>query len=275
MEQLIPVITINWNGIEDTLECVEALLNQTYSNFQIHLIDNNSKQSDQDILHEKFANEPKVSLYFNEENLGFTGATNKILQEVILPQDYRYVALLNNDAMADKDWLKQLVRMAEEEQVDMVSTKMINYYVRDLIDNTGHFMLNTGEVMPHGFGDPIERHNKARDNFGACAGATLYSVKMLKKIGCFDDFFTTGYEDAELGVRALITGYKLRFQPEAIAYHKMSASINKVRNLDYMVYIQESIFFSYLKLMPKPVIILNIGFIIFRRLYYCSYSPFL
>jgi GT2 family glycosyltransferase len=168
--------------------------------------------------------------------------------------------------MADKDWLKQLVRMAEEEQVDMVSTKMINYYVRDLIDNTGHFMLNTGEVMPHGFGDPIERHNKARDNFGACAGATLYSVKMLKKIGCFDDFFTTGYEDAELGVRALITGYKLRFQPEAIAYHKMSASINKVRNLDYMVYIQESIFFSYLKLMPKPVIILNIGFIIFRTL---------
>lgn len=99
---------------------------------------------------------------------------------------------------------------------------------------------------------------------GACAGAALYSTHMLKDIGLFDPYFDTGYEDAELGVRANVLGYDSYLAPDAIVYHKISRSVAKIRDFDYVLKTQLNIFYSYFKLMPWPVILLNLPFIIFK-----------
>lgn len=267
MSTTIPIIIVNWNGINDTLLCIRKVLKMSYTNFHVFLIDNGSHQNEVEELKAHFLDNEKITLVLNEDNLGFTRATNKVLKSKILTGNYDYVAMLNNDAFPEKDWLENILKAAKETNADMVSSMLINHAVPTLIDNTGHFMLNTGEVIPDGFGQRVALHNKRKKNAGACAGAALYNVKMLQKIGIFDEYFHTGYEDAEFGIRALITGHTLIYEPTAVAYHKMSASVNKIRSEDYMVKIQSSIFYTYLKLMPLPVILINLPFIVFRTIF--------
>ena len=87
---------------------------------------------------------------------------------------------------------------------------------------------------------------------------------MLREIGIFDEYFDTGYEDAELGVRATVLGYKCIFEPTAIVYHKISQSINKIRNYEYLLKIQLNIFYTYFKLMPSLVLLINIPSFLFK-----------
>lgn len=268
MSSTIPIIILNWNGIEDTLECINSLSEQKYLNFYIYLVDNGSDEENVRLLKKYFAHHPKIRLIFNESNLGFAKGNNAILRRLIAPDhDFRYIALLNNDTEVDSEWLQELVRCAEETGAGMVSSKMINYFDRKLMDNAGHKMLNTAEIIPIGHLEPVESFSERFENMGPCAGAALYSVEMLRQIGVFDRYFETGYEDAELGVRGVVLGYKSVFEPKAIVYHKISRSVNKVLNYNYLLKIQLNIFYSYFKLIPYPALLVSLPFVLFK---YCS-----
>lgn len=258
MQSTIPIIILNWNGLSDTLECMEALEQQTYSNWLAYLVDNGSSGNDAQVLQEKFGQHPKVKLVLNTENLGFTRGNNAVLRQLIQPEnDYPYIALLNNDTKVSPQWLQELINAARQENAAIVSSKMINYFNPKQMDNAGHRMLNTGEILPVGHAELIEKHNKIVENMGACAGAALYSVPMLRKIGIFDEYFKTGYEDAEIGMRAFVTGHRAIFAPKAEILHKVSQSINKIRDYEYTLKIQMDIFYTYLKLFPLPVLLIN------------------
>lgn len=253
----IPIIIINWNGISDTKECIESLELQSYKSFHIYLIDNDSSEDEKISLKNLYAEHPKVKLIMNNENLGFTRGTNRVLEK-LLQEQYEYVVMLNNDTYAHTDWLKNLVSSAIDNNADIVSSKMIDYYDRTIMDNAGHYMLNTGELLSVGHQKPIENYNVSKQNFGACGGAALYSSSLLNAIGIFDEYFDTGYEDAELGLRAYLSGYKCMYQADAIVYHKMGQSIKKVFNYAFMLKMHKSIWYTYFKLIPISCIIFNI-----------------
>ncbi len=183
----IPVIVLNWNGFNDTKTCIEHLLAQTYKNLEIYLADNGSNDEDVSKLIALQAKKDKIKLRLFDENLGFTKAHNIILQEIIeTPKPPPYVLLINNDAFADRDWAENLIRVAEEKDWDMVSSKMINFFNPTVLDNVGHRFLNTGEIIPEGSGEVVGEYTIPRINIGACAGSALYRVEMLKAIGLFD-----------------------------------------------------------------------------------------
>ena len=256
---------LNWNGIEDTLEAVEALMQQTYKDFMLYLVDNGSAQDNVDILKKEFGNDARIELILNDKNLGFTEGNNVVMKE-LLKKDYKYMVLLNNDVSLEPDWLEELVASAERNGASLIGSNMINYFERDKMDNAGHRMLNTAEIIPYGHGESIQEFQELFETFGPCAGAALYSCDMLRNIGVFDDFFATGYEDAELGVRACILGYKSIFEPKAIVYHKTSQSINKIIDFNYKLKIQHNIFYTYFKLMPWPVILINLPSMVVKYL---------
>lgn len=263
---MIPIIIVNWNGINDTKECISSILNMTGIDYQIYLIDNGSEEAQVEELNELYGNEDKVSLHLYTSNLGFSKAHIRIYNEILSGDSFPYIALLNNDTAVDPHWLKELVQFAKTENADLVSSKMISYYNRDLVDNTGHKMLNTGEILPIGHGEPIENHNQSIENLGPCAGACLYSKKMIDEIGFFDSYFSTGYEDAEFGLRAVISGYKAMYAPKAIVYHKMGQSIKKIFNFEYSAMIQTSILYSYFKNVPTLKLLLDLPFIIIKNI---------
>lgn len=264
MNKTIPIIILNWNGLADTLQCIKAVENQTYKEWQVFLIDNNSDNQEAAVLVKEFGKHPQITTITNDKNYGFTEGNNRQLKNLLNNPDYEYIALLNNDAFPQPQWLEELHKAAKQNQSGMVASKMINYFKPDQMDNSGHRMLNTAEVIPIGFEDPIDEHETATENMGACAGACLYSTKMLKDIGVFDSYFATGYEDAEFGVRANVLGYKTVYAPKAVVHHKISQSVSKIRDEEYVLKIQLNIFYTYFKLMPIGILILNIPFLIFK-----------
>lgn len=253
----IAVIVLNWNGVEDTIECVESILKQSYKAYKLFIIDNNSDNNEYNNLKNKY--QERAGVIKNSTNLGFTLAHNEIFQNIIDLKIFDYVALLNNDAVADSNWLEQLIDvMQKDPDVGIVTGKLIKYNNREEIDNVGLDLLWTGEVAPTGEFEACSKYSNMRQVTSGSGAGCLYSTKMLEEIGLFDTYFKTGYEDSELGLRANLAGYKAIYTPNSIAYHKGSKSVNKVRTntMSYKLYL--NIYYSYLKLMPIKLILVMI-----------------
>lgn len=243
---------------------MESVLALNYPAFEVHLVDNNSSNAEGITLENTFEGHSNVFVHLNETNLGFSQANILIVDQLL--ENFPFIALLNNDTIVDPSWLKELVKEAEQNGSDIVSSKLINYYDRNIMDNAGHQMLTTGEIVPIGHRSSVARLDIRFENFGSCAAATLYRTSMIRRIGFFDEYFTTGYEDAEYGMRATVLGYQCVYNPKAIAYHKIGQSISKVYNTDYAQMIQTSIWYSYFKVMPYPVILLTLPIISLKLL---------
>lgn len=263
----IPIIILNWNGLEDTRECIDSLERQTYQDYIIYLVDNGSNPKEVEALQMLYAQHPKIQLHFNPDNLGFTRGNNVVLRELLTREkDLPFVVLLNNDTQVSPQWLAQLVKTAEQQQADMVASKMINYYERSRMDNAGHQMLNTLEILPLGNEEPITVFNAPLENMGPCAGAALYTTAMLRDIGLFDEHFQNGYEDVELGLRGIICGYRSVYAPQAVVYHKVSRSVNKIRDFEYTLSIQRHVYYIIAKLIPTGAFLACLPFFLFRTL---------
>jgi len=196
----------------------------------------------------------------------FANAPRVVLQEVLACPRNRpeFVSLLNNDAVPEPGWLAALVTKAESSGAGAVASKMIRHDNRDRLDNAGHVFLNTGEILPRGAGQSPDDYIKPASVAGVCGGACLLRSSMLDDIGMFDEFFSTGYEDAELGLRALLAGYEQIFAPKAVVRHRIGASIDKIRDLSYAVQLQVNINYTYVKLVPWPVAVWNLPWILLK-----------
>ncbi|MCF8360285.1 MAG: glycosyltransferase family 2 protein [Prolixibacteraceae bacterium] len=259
----LAVIVVNWNGLTDTVECMESVLKQTFSGFQVFLIDNGSENNEFEELTKRYGANPNVELIQNTTNLGFGKAHNLIFEQLI-QKGFQKVALLNNDAVAHPDWLKQACKTMDETNAGIVASKMVNYHNRDLLDSAGLFMLNTGEILPRGHKQAANKFNRCEPVISFCAGACLIQLDVIGEIGGFDDFFDTGYEDAELGLRATVAGKKIVYEPNSVVYHKMGQSLSKVTSYQRTRKIMQDVRYTYFKLMPWPVIALNAPFCIVR-----------
>jgi hypothetical protein len=258
---------LNWNGLDDTITCVAALMDTRDVDFRVILVDNGSEGDDFERLSGRFGSEFRIDLRRNRTNEGFARGVNRVLLRLLeQPSDKRpeYVALLNNDAIPEPDWLASLVGRAESSDAAAVASRMLRRDDPKILDNAGHIFLNTGEVLPRGAGEPAERFGEPAEVVGACAGAALYRVSVLSKVGVFDEFFETGYEDAEWGLRAFVAGYRQIYEPNAIVRHRIGASIDKIRDVRYAVRLQLNINYTYLKLMPLAVVVWNSPWLVLK-----------
>jgi len=260
------IIIVNWNGLNDTLECLNSIKNQVDILPVIHLWDNNSENNELSRIKETFGYE-NIHYYPSETNLGFTQASNKLIQSILKKnQDSNldYVALVNNDTILNKDCMSNLLDFARTHKGDVISCKMLQYNERNVVDNLGHKMLRTGEIVPALDHRDIDGEHT---NFGSCGGGTLISTRCIEDLGFFDSYFNTGYEDAEFGLRAKLYGYKTLYCDSAIIYHKGGNSIKKIYNEEYAIKVQKDILFTICKLYPTPLLILILPFSILRNLF--------
>ena len=251
---------VNWNNEQDSLACVGSLLSDMPSSSLILLIDNASENVE---ALEKYDGNDQVLLLKNEKNVGFTAASNQAFQYAI-QEHYDYVIFINNDAVVADGFHTSLTDILNSNKVDILSMQIRQYEDRSRLDNVGHMFLNTGEIVPIAFDARADDHQEPMTNIASCAAGTVYSRAMIQDIGHYDEFFSTGYEDAEYGLRAFIAGYPTHYFPALKIYHKISQSVSKVDDLAYRVDQQVNIYYSYFKLTPIPVMILNMPFILLK-----------
>lgn len=266
MANNICIIILNWNGLLDTIECVESITSSPNNKkFKIFIIDNNSDKNEFNDLKSKFDEFLNINLIINDKNIGFTKAHNKIFTE-LLKENYSGFFILNNDTTVPSSTINILNNFKVVRSHGMISFKMISYWNQNIIDNAGHKMLSSGEIIPIGHGEPAKKHTEPLQNIGSCAGATLYSPEMLKDIGFFDEYFDTGYEDAELGLRAFIAGYKPTYNPHLVVYHKMGQSIDKVFDYHFSLKAQTNIHYTNIKLVHWQVLFINFIPLVLRNI---------
>jgi len=130
MKSKVSVIILNWNGKHHLERCLSSVLEQTYSNFEVILVDNGSTDGSVEFVRGRF---PEVRIIWNEENLGFAAGNNA----AIIATRGDYVATLNNDTQVDPHWLSELVNAAETTpKVGMCASKMLFLHQPDMINST-------------------------------------------------------------------------------------------------------------------------------------------
>jgi GT2 family glycosyltransferase len=222
----ILITVLNWNGAEDTIECIQSLQKQSFTDYDILIVDNGSKAVDYKKLSaiEDISN---VTIIRKERNLGFAGGVNVGIQHAI-GNNYKFVALFNNDATADVDWLNNLVREFEHDNSIAAVTGLLLHQDGTTIDSTGDYYSIWGMPFPRSRNNKTESAPNSEFVFSATGGATLYKTSLFEEIGLFDDSFFAYYEDVDVSFRAQLAGHKIYYNKNAIAYHKQGATSSKI-----------------------------------------------
>lgn len=247
----VQVIIVNWNNKTLLSECLAGLKYQTYPSFSTIVVDNGSTDGSVEFVTQEH---PDVKLIALSENLGFAAANNIAIQNT----NADYFALLNNDAVPHPDWLKNLIAALENQpNAGSAASKMLFYHNPERIDRTGDAYTLAGTGWLRGRGKDSSCYQKQELVFGACAGAALYRASMLRDIGCFDADYFLLYEDVDLSFRAQLKGFQCVFVPEAVVYHKSSASIGHDSPVS-VYYSQRNLEWTYMKNMPLHLIAVTI-----------------
>src|SRR5215831_20057187 len=191
----VSIIVVNWNGERFLKDCLGALTCQSYPNYEIILVDNGSSDNSIRFVRQNF---PEVKVIALGENNGFTGGNAAGLE---IAQG-AYIALVNNDARADKVWLENLMQpMLRDPTVGICASKLI-FENTQAVNSAGDGVTTAGVGFNRGLGADAVNCNESEWVFGACGAAVLYRRCMLDEIGFLDEDFFLYDEDTDLNFRA-------------------------------------------------------------------------
>lgn len=221
----VAVVIPNWNGKEDLPACLDSLLQQTLP-CKIVVVENGSTDGSIELLSQNY---PQITVLLQKKNLGFAGGVNVGIRYA-LEHNFTHIALLNNDAVVAPNWLETLVMAIEQDTKVGIVTSKIVHSDKSHLDSTGDIYTTWGLPFPRGRNENnLNTYDQETVIFGASGGASLYRCEMLREIGLFDEDFFAYYEDIDISFRAQLAGWQVLFAPQAIAYHQISATSNKLK----------------------------------------------
>ena len=248
---LVSVVIPNYNGESYLKDCLDALMKQSYSEYEVIIVDNGSKDSDYRWI------DQYESIIFKRlpQNYGFSKAVN----EGIKMAKGEYVLLLNNDTIVEQNFIKALVEaIQKDDKIFGVSSKMIAYRDHRLMDDAGDEYTVMGWAYKNGDGKAVENYTKPKKVFSACGGAALYRKRIFDEIGYFDERFFAYVEDVDVSYRARIFGYYNVYCPEAKVYHIGSAtSGSKYNEFKVKLAARNNLYVQY-KNMPIIQLVINL-----------------
>lgn len=228
MTPKVSIIIPHWNGRKHLEVCLTSLRNQSFTDFEVILVDNASTDGSQAYVREHF---PEVRLVELPENRGFTGACNAGYEAAA----GEYIFLLNNDTETDPGCLAALVEAFERHpQAGSLACKMLLFDRRDHFHTAGDFYRIDGRPGNRGvWQEDKGQYEKEEPVFSACGGAAAYRRSILEKTGFLDDDFFFSCEDVDLGWRIHLAGKEVWYIPSAVVYHKLKATGGNVTGSYY------------------------------------------
>ena len=279
---LVSIIIINWNGHEDTIECLESIYQTNYPNYNVILVDNGSNDISLEIIKdycrgkikvnskyfqydssnkpirlkefkkkelktrkkEKLAKKNSLILIKNDENYGFAKGNNIGIRYALNNFKSEYILLLNNDTVVDKNFLSNLVNIDDKTQEIAAIQSTIYYYDnKDKIQSIGgKFNLFTGS------GPSIINSEK---DFIECdvlnGAAMLIKSSAFDKVGLIDDQYFLYMEETDWCFRARKNNFSLRGCKKSKVWHKIYSSSGGEINPVLLYYWNRNILLFYKK----------------------------
>jgi GT2 family glycosyltransferase len=276
----VAIIILNWNGWQDTLECLESLYKINYFNYKVLVVDNGSKDESLDKIQDYTAqstgleiinygngeftqklNSPGTGisnkdsfngnlqkndliLIENDKNYGFAQGNNIGIEFVLKNLKADYILLLNNDTVVDENFLRELVKKAEEDdKIGFLGSKTYFYHDPNVIQAAGgsNIDFKHGESLRIGYGqedkdptinpDSLINHDHEVDYImGSCI---LVRKKVIEEIGLLDTVYFTYWEDADWCIRGRESGYKSMYVHQSKIWHKEGTSSPSTSRIYY------------------------------------------
>lgn len=228
----IAIVVLNYNGLENTLECLDSLkrIDKKGFNSEIIVVDNASTDGSTEAL----SKIKDIHLINNLTNLGFCGGNNIGIKEA-LKRGVSHVLILNNDVIVKEDFLSSLLKI----KFDIASPKI--YFAAGFEFHKGRYKKeDLGKVIWYA-GSKIDWQNIIGVHVGvdevdrgqfkkscqidlATGACMLVKRAVFEKIGYFDEKYFLYLEDMDFCVRAKKAGFKIFFQPQAVIWHKNAKS---------------------------------------------------
>ena len=244
---LVSVIIVNYNAGKHLHRCLQALLTQSFQDFEVLLVDNAS--TDQSL--ESLPPSNKVSVIKLEKNVGFAAANNLAAKRA----QGTWLALLNPDAFPEKNWLEMMMRaIGNYPQFSMFGSTQICANQPDLIDGSGDLYHILGIPMRGNYRRSTRALPQTGEVFAPCAAAALYKTEDFLTVGGFDEQFFCYCEDVDLAFRLRLEGKRCLQVKEAVVHHIGSAITKKSGSFSRYYGIRNR-FLVFIKNMPMPLLI--------------------
>jgi len=222
------IIILNYNRAKDTIECVTSILESSYTDFQILVVDNGSSPEDFNELFRSLKGKDKIDLHRNSVNLGYAGGNN-IGIKIALKKGAKYIWILNNDTVVDKNALMALVNtMKSDAKIGIASSTLVYYERPSEIWIAGGTKTISGlDLILTRFGYsqhrdyvPNTKDCNPKPLVNAAGTSLLIRREVFDDIGLFDEDYFLYREETDFCIRAIRKGWKIVYVPCSIVLHK-------------------------------------------------------
>ncbi|MEO8209284.1 MAG: glycosyltransferase family 2 protein [bacterium] len=249
---------VNYNGKKFLKDCLDSLLKQSFTDFEIIFVDNNSSDASYEYVRDNFESD-RIKVYKTKKNLGFAGGNNFGYKYC----SGDYIVLLNNDTVVEKDWLKNLLECISIDSKTGIAQSLVltegipkKYYEKNgTINLLGHNIMEVFEIDKNAIGEIFQAN-----------GCSLIIRKKLvdELAGLFPDEYFAYSEDTFLCFKVKFAGLKIMHTSKSVVYHKGGgASMNNKSSFLYF-YQERNRLLNFLIFFPRSFIIKYIPFLIFN-----------
>ena len=223
------VIVLNWNGGDETLDCLRSLRGLDGERPQVLLADNGSAD---DSVERALAEDAQLHVLRFGENLGYAAGNNRAVRHALEALGARWVCLLNSDVLVTPELFGRLElarrALAEEpgEPVGALGPRLLYRDRPDVVWACGGTIgpaLNVTQLREHGQAHVPNSDPPVDVDYlpGACL---LVSAEAIERAGLLDERFFCYLEDADWCVRLRAAGLRTVVVPHALAWHGLSSS---------------------------------------------------
>jgi GT2 family glycosyltransferase len=226
---LVYIIVLNWNGLHNTMECLESLTKLDYPNYKVLVVDNGSTDGSQEIILRRHS---EIILIENKENLGYAKGNNTGIK-FALKNNADYVWLLNNDTVVDPHALVSMIIVAEKDpKIGIIGSKIYYFGESKKIWFAGAQIDWWKGISKHiGMNEiDVGKYNYVKEVDRVIGCSMLVKKEVCKQVGLFDENYFIYVEEVDLCVRARKYGFKCLIVPSSIVYHKGGVSVSKIGN---------------------------------------------
>ncbi|NWF64499.1 MAG: glycosyltransferase family 2 protein [Chloroflexi bacterium] len=265
---LVSVVILVWKNTEHVAACLNALQKQTYRDFEVFLVDNGSNQFDALSRIQKKHSDLPIFMEQVEVNVGYAAGNNIGAR---LAHGH-WLALLNDDAFPQPDWLETLIHAAgRHPDFTFFASRQIQNDRPHLLDGAGDAYHITGLAWRRCYNRSTKTYGLTQEEvFSACPAAALYLRADFINAGGFDEDYFSYFEDVDLGFRLRLHGGRCLYVPEAVVHHVGSASTGK-RSEFSVYYGYRNMIWTFFKNMPSPYFWLFLPLHISAILFFTAY----
>jgi len=222
LDPILSVITVNYNGLDDTSEMIDSLIKHIFSvSYEIIVVDNASRINEAELLKERF---PGIIAIRSDENLGFSGGNNVGIRKA----RGKYLFFLNNDTYVTSDGFRNLIDAMElKPSIAAVSPKILFVEPKNTIQFAGYTPLSKFTLRNEIIGiDQLDdgRWDTPMQTPIVHGAAMLFKKSAIDVVGMMPELYFLYYEELDWCAAVNRSGFEMWYIPSCIVFHKGSKS---------------------------------------------------